>query len=220
MGAFSFAADTIASLSAAFASKQSSPLVQVNLNNLNLELDENAHRIFREFSTGMKMLFTHGRRNPCNVSHISQQNLKLLHTNLKANPSYQCSLERIKQNSSATDNWAWLPMLSNEQISAGMLFLPTNGSISPNKSGFNLTIHQDELQAPFANNLDYGQVNQLYLSVEGCTGMNISYDNSNSDLLLKHGEGFTTQHATTIVNRISALQGHSLVLSIQLPAVQ
>lgn len=217
MGALSFAADTLASLSAAFASKNP-PQGLVNLTKLTLELDEQAHRIFSEFSTGMKMLYQHGNRNPCNVLQISQQNLKLLHTNLKANQSFRLSLAKVQQNSSVTDNWAWLPLLSNEDISAGILFLPSNSSISPNSSGANLTMHQSELQAPFANNLESAHTRQLYLALEGNTELNIHNDYEKSSYLLKQGESIATEHSSSNVNRISALQGNSLILSVQLPA--
>lgn len=215
MGALSFAADTLASLSAAFASKNPPPGL-VNLTRLTLELDEQAHRLFGEFSTGMKMLYQHGNRNPCNVTQISQQNLKLLHTNLKANPSFRMLMARVRENSHATDNWAWLPLLSTEQISAGILFLPSDSSISPNSSGTNLTMHQSELQAPFANNLGSAHVRQHYLGLEGNTEINLRQNYESSNILLKHGESIATVNASANVNRISALQGNSLILSIQL----
>lgn len=215
MGALSFAVDTLASLSAAFASKNP-PLGQVDLTNLTVELDNQAQRIFNEFSTGMKMLYQHGARNPCNVSLISQQNLKLLHTNLKANSSFRRSLANIKQSSTVTDHWTWLPLLSNDNISAGILFLPANSNVSPNKSGFTLTMHQSELQSPFTNNINNGHSKLHYLALEGNTEFSFQNNHTDSNVLLKYGESIATVDHSTSVHRISALQGPSLLLSIQL----
>lgn len=214
MGAFSFAVDTLSSLSSAFASKKPEPLASVSLSKLTLELDDQAQRLFEEFSTGMKMLYRHGSRNPCNVTHISQQNAKLLHTNLKANPSFKSSLARIKESASVTDQWAWLPLVSNQDIDAGFLFLPSNTSLSPNKSGGSLTMHQNKLQAPFSKNPFNSH---LYLTLEGCPEVEVQQSFSTSSIiLLKPGDCYATTCASSNVNQIRATQKHSLILSIQL----
>ena len=213
MGAFSFAVDTLTSLSSAFASKNHASSPQAQLPNLVLEMDDQANRLFNEFSTGMKMLYKHGSRNPCNISVISQKNAKLLYTNLKANACFRATLAQINKSASVTDQWAWLPLTTNESISAGILFLPPNSTLSPNKAGASLTIHQSELHAPFSN---HSCNKHIYLALEGCPELDIQYDFSKSTLSLKPGDSFSTDFTSSSIDQIRASQEYSLMLGIQL----
>lgn len=216
MGALSFATDTLASLSSTFASRQNG-LARAGSEKLEIHLDDNAHRIFTEFSTGMKMLYQHGSRNPCNVNHIAAHNLKLLHTNLKANSSYRLSLKNIKTNAEINPHWAWMPVIENSIIHAGILYLPMGSSVSPNQRGANLTVRGDQLHTPFAQFDTLTRHRQLYLSLAGNTNIKMHTNIASTQVLLKSGEAYAKPDINSEVKHISAIDSSCLVLSVHLP---
>jgi len=212
MGAFSFAADTLATLSSAFSPKNAL-VARANVSKLSITLDENAQRIFTEFSTGMKMLHLHGSRNPCNTTKITNQNLKLLHTNLKSNKSYRKAISDIRNNAVDTEHWAWLPLISNADIEANMLFLPAGTSISSLVTGQNGVLQQ---QAP-ESHLDASTQKHHYVSLLGYTEFDISRQNRTSSILLRSGDVFAETNEEVRVKHLRAMKGNSLILNIHLP---
>lgn len=216
MNALSFATHTLASLSSAFAPKHAES-EHVNLTELTFDLDDNAQRSFYEFSTGMKMLYQHGSRNPCNISHIAYQNLKLLHSNLKSNRSFRRGLSTIRENSVTNQRWAWLPLVSNSEISAGLIYIPAQKSVTPNTKSASLTMRGNELHAPFSSATEFPQARQLYLSLMGDVEIELHSDITTSHVTLKHGEAFSKPHGSTVVNRITSAEESCLLLNVQLP---
>lgn len=219
MGALSFAAGTLASISSAFAPRIE-PAVRPSFSDLVVELDNSARRILDEFSTGMSMLYKHGSRNPCNVSVIANQNLKLLLKNLKANASFSNSLAEMKNIVTNNNQWARLPLLSSRHISASMLYLPAGTSVPPtvtNVASHRQSINQDESLETFSgSSLDQSR-RQHYLALIGLSEICISNDSSRSKILLKAGDAYSQTCIPTNIQSVSSLQGPSLVLNIQLP---
>ena len=220
MGALSFAADTLASFSSGFSHKNVA-LARINLANLNLDLDSDAHRILREFSTGMKMLYKYGSHNPCNISSITRQNLKLLHTNLKANPSFRKSITAIKFNASDSQPATWMPLVNDENIGASILYLPAEAGISLNSANSTSTpdLSQDISSAPSVQDRLSYNVKQLYLALLGNVQIEMTQQNKATGKLLKMGESFTGSFSQINNTRITAIKNASLILNIQLPAI-
>lgn len=219
MGAFSFAAGTLATLSSAFSARNA-VLARTNESKLSVELDDNAHRIFTEFSTGMKMLYLHGSRNPCNILKITNQNLKLLHTNLKSNKSYRKAIANIRNNAVDTNHWAWLPLLSECDISANMLFLPAETGVSPHLTAPTNNTNTQQRALESANNPTQGQhVRHLYISLLGVAKFDISNRDGTSSILLKNGDVFSDIYDQSPISRISASKGNSLILNVQLSTI-
>ncbi|WP_455376655.1 hypothetical protein [Kaarinaea lacus] len=217
MGAFSFAAGTLATLSSAFSARNA-VLARTNESKLSVELDDNAHRIFTEFSTGMKMLYLHGSRNPCNILKITNQNLKLLHTNLKSNKSYRKVIANIRNNTVDTNHWAWLPLLFECDISATMLFLPAETGVSPHLTAPTNSIQQQVLKS--SNNTTRDQyVRHLYISLLGVAKFDISNRDGTSSILLKNGDVFSDIYDQSPISQISASKGNSLILNVQLSTI-
>lgn len=217
MGAFSFAAGTLATLSSAF-SPRNALVARTNESKLSVELDDNAHRIFTEFSTGMKMLYLHGSRNPCNILKITNQNLKLLHTNLKGNKSYRKAIANIRNNAVDTNHWAWLPLLSETDISANMLFLPAETGVSPHLTAPTNNTQQQALESP-KNPTQDQHVRHLYISLLGIAKFDISNRDGTSSILLKNGDVFSDIYDQSPISRISASKGNSLILNVQLATI-
>ena len=215
MGALSFAAGTLATLSSAFSSKNA-VVARANASKFSVELDDNAQRIFTEFSTGMKMLYLHGSRNPCNITKITCQNLKLLHRNLKSNPSFRKAITEIRNNAVDTQHWAWLPLLSNNDIAASMLFLPGDTSVSPSLTGPN-HFEQYRQSEPTCNNDHSKTIRQLYLTLLGNAELDFFHHGDVSNIQLKTGDVFVDPYEQNPVNRISAIKGNSLILNIEIP---
>ena len=213
MGALSFAAGTLASLSSAFAPRHVT-LARADLANLSLILDNDADRIFNEFSTGMKMLFQYGSRNPCNISHITHQNLKLLYTNLKANSSFRKVVSNIKESASGTQHAIWLKLVFNSTVSAKILYLPAGTSISPIISGSDLKTLQGNIQTSDGTDWVSPNFRQLYLTLLG----NVQIRNSSVETVLKLGEPYADCSTRPEIKQIAAFRGDSLMLNIQLPA--
>jgi hypothetical protein len=216
MNALTFATHTLASLSSAFTPKHAEAR-HLNLSELTFALDDNAQRSFYEFSTGMKMLYQHGSRNPCNINQIAYQNLKLLHSNLKSNHSFRRGLSAIRENSMANQRWDWLPLVSNSDISAGLIYLPAHQSVTPNQKSASLTMRGNELHAPFPDATEFSKARQLYLSLIGDVNVDLYSDITASNVILKQGEAFTKAHGSSVVKRISASEESCLVLDVQLP---
>lgn len=217
MGALSFATGTLATLSSAFSSKNAI-VARTNISKFSIELDDSAQRIFTEFSTGMKMLYLHGSRNPCNIAKITCQNLKLLHTNLKSNKSFRRAISEIRNNAVDTQHWAWLPLLSNDDIAASVLFLPGDTSISPNLTGPKHFDQYHEAEATSGSHAHVNSVRQLYLTLLGNAELDSSNLGNVSTIQLKTGEVFADLYAQNPVNRIRAIKGNSLVLNIRIPS--
>jgi len=213
VGALSFAVDTITSLSAVFAQKHG-PVSYTNLTHLKLELDDNARRIFKEFSTGMQMLYKHGIRNPCNISAITNENLKLLYVNLKSNSSFKKAVIRINQNAGGNPNWAWLPLHSDTRLVAGIIYLPENASLSPDLKNTNQTSWHRVPGSPLP---DCQSPKQHFVSLSGNSLMEFTGASRLRDRLLKSGDVFAEPYNNSpIVNRFSSRNGNSLILNIQL----
>lgn len=222
MGALSFATGTLATLSAAFSSKNAI-VARTNVGKFSIELDDNAQRIFNEFSTGMKMLYLHGSRNPCNITKITCQNLKLLHRNLKSNKSFRKSITEIRNNSVDTQHWSWIQLLSNTEIAASMLFLPGDTSVSPGLTGPD-NFDQYRKSAPAfgrdpGSDLAHGKsIRQLYLTLMGNAELDFNNRGNVSNIQLKTGDVFADLYEQNPVKRISAIKGNSLVLNIEIPS--
>lgn len=216
MNALTFATHTLASLSSAFTPKHAEAK-HLKLSELTFDLDDNAQRSFYEFSTGMKMLYQHGSRNPCNINQIAYQNLKLLHSNLKSNHSFRRGLSAIKENSMANQRWDCLPLVSNSEISAGLIYIPAHKSVTPNNESASLTMRGNELHAPFSQTTEFSQARQLYLSLIGDVKVDLYSDIATSQVILKHGEAFAKPHGSTVVKELSAAKESCLLLNVQLP---
>ena len=202
MGAFDFAMGTLSSISSVFASPKGGGKNSINLNDFRIELDSNAQRAFAEFSTGMQMLHKHSVHNSFNVVTVTEQNLKLLHSNLKTNQAYKRTIAQIRSRSVESNHWAWLPLFSNQDISSGLIYLPAGHTVAPNTAGANVTIRQNILHTPFSHTEKSDSGHQLYLGLMGNTA--IEYKPP------------TTTGSTYITRNISAAkQTGSLSVSLQ-----
>jgi hypothetical protein len=219
MGALSFATGTLASLSSAFSPKKNAIAARAdNVSKFSVELDDNAQRIFTEFSTGMKMLYLHGSRNPCNITKITCQNLKLLHTNLKSNKSYRKIITDIRNGSVDTNHWTWLPLLSNPDITARILFLPAGTGISPNLTTPDNTEPHRESEPAVSNPAYSKRFRQLYLTLLGNAQLDFHIRGDASNIQLRTGDVFADLYEQNPVKRISAIKGNGLILNIEIPA--
>ena len=144
MGALSFAMDTLATLSSVLAPTKGNRNY-LDLSSLEFTLDDIAQRAFDEFATGMKMLHKHGARNACDISAITQQNIKLLHSNLKASPNYRNTLSLIHGSAGVMMHRTWLPLLDNHDLSAGLLYLAPGNSSSPSNQDTNTIMGQTQI---------------------------------------------------------------------------
>ena len=144
MGALSFAMDTLATLSSVLAPTKGNRNY-LDLSSLEFTLDDIAQRAFDEFATGMKMLHKHGARNACDISAITQQNIKLLHSNLKASPNYRNTLSLIHGSAGVMMHRTWLPLLDNHDLSAGLLYLAPGNSSSLSNQDTNTIMGQTQI---------------------------------------------------------------------------
>ena len=192
MGAFDFAMGTLSSISSAFTSSKGGNEKTINLNDFRIELDNNAQRAFAEFSTGMQMLHKHSVHNSFNVVTITEQNLKLLHGNLKTNQAYKKTITQIRSRTVKSNHWAWLPLFSDTNISAGLIYLPAGHSVAPNTAGANVTIRQNTLHIPFSQTEENSVGHQLYLGLMGNTSIECK------------GPGFNSSTSYKVVNKNTA----------------
>ena len=169
MGAFNIAMETLSSISSAFVSPKGTGKVTINLNDFRIKLDHNGQRAFSEFSTGMQMLHKHSAHNSSNLATVSEQNLKLLHSNLKTHQAYKNIIAQIRSRAVESSHWAWLPLISNQDISAGLIYLPAGHTVAPNTAGANVTIRQNSLHTPFTHTENNTDGHQLYLGLMGTT---------------------------------------------------
>lgn len=233
MGAFNFAMGTLSSISSVFVSPKSGRKNTINLNDFRIELDSNAQRAFTEFSTGMQMLHKHSVHNSFNVVTITEQNLKLLHGNLKANQAYKKTISQIRSRSVESNHWAWLPLFSNQDISAGLIYLPAGHTVAPNTAGANVTIRQNSLHAPFSHTQTSDSGHQLYLGLMGNTAIECqsptftgsSYStrklgtakqSGSSSVTLKRNDAFIENPIHKKVQRLYSGQEPCLILNIHL----
>ena len=214
MGAFSFAADTLATLSSAFSPK-SAPVTRSNVSKISVALDNNAQRMFTEFSTGMKMLNLHGVRNPCNITKIANQNLKLLYTNLKSNNSYRKAVSEIRSNAVDTQHWAWLPLIANQDIEASMLFLPVGTGVPAHITD----PHNNQNQQVHDHGSVVASQDHYYISLLGFAELDIANRSRTSTVSLKSGDVFAETSDQTRIKQIRAIKGSSLILKIKLHSI-
>ena len=168
MGAFGITIDTLSSISSAFGKpKKGGKQKSDGLSGLAINLGDASLRSFKEFSTGMLMLHKYSSHNSSNVQEITRQNLKLLHTNLKSDAEYRKVVNSIRSRTTASPQWAWIPLLCNADLDAGLLYIPLGQSVAPQKPGANLTIRDNSLHAPFARIASQNTSRQLYLSLAG-----------------------------------------------------
>ena len=234
MGAFDFAMGTLSSISSAFASPKGAGKNTINLNDFRIELDSDAQRAFSEFSTGMQMLHKHSAHNSFNVVTVSEQNLKLLHSNLKTNQAYKKTITQIRSRAVESNHWAWLPLFSNQDISAGLIYLPAGHTVAPNTAGANVTIRQHTLHAPFSHTENNNSGHQLYLGLMGNTAIECkltafpsssSYKTLNvgsaeqtnsSSVTLKRNDAFIVDPIHKKVQRLYSSQEPCLILDVHL----
>ncbi|MCI0507923.1 MAG: hypothetical protein L0Z73_17695 [Gammaproteobacteria bacterium] len=233
MGAFEFAMDTLSSISSAFSQPKGTAKNTFNLNDLSISLDDNATRAFSEFITGMRMLHKHSIHHGCSIAAITRQNLKLLQTNLNATKAYRNTIRRIRSNAVRSNHWAWLPLVNNEDINAGLLYLPTGHIVAPRTAGANVTIHQKELHIPFPADGKSNTGYQLYLGLMGKTCIEFSHpvtvdsearstvstfnnDIESTPICIKRGGTFVEEPALRTVSRLYSTQEPCLLLNIHL----
>ncbi len=234
MGAFDFAMDSLSSLASAFALPRGPGRNKINLNNYQLELDDSAKRVFAEFSIGMKMLYKHSVHNRFNLRSITEQNLKLLHNNLKSIQSYKKTINQIRSRSVESNHWAWIPLFNDQDINAGLLYLPAGHMVTPNIAGANVTIHQKSLHTPFTGAESSQNGHQLYLGLMGAasiecmpassTGKGFRYNSRNVKTAnqqplitvnIRRDETFITDPVHSNVHCVSTSQAACLVLNVQ-----
>ena len=234
MGAFDFAMGTLSSISSVFAYSKGAGKNTINLNDFRIELDSNAQRAFSEFSTGMQMLHKHSAHNSFNIVTISEQNLKLLHSNLKTNQAYKRTISQIRTRAVESNHWAWLPLFSNQDISAGLIYLPAGHTVAPNTAGANVTIHHNTLHAPFTSAEKQTCGHQLYLGLMGSTTIECvspaptysssfrqtntgsAAHNSSSSVTLKRNDAFIADPLHKTVERVYSGQEPCLILNVHL----
>jgi len=234
MGAFDFAMGTLSSISSVFASPKGAAKNTINLNDFRIELDNNAQRAFSEFSTGMQMLHKHSAHNSFNVVTVSEQNLKLLHINLKTNQAYNKTIKQIRSRAVESNHWAWLPLFSNQDISAGLIYLPAGHTVAPNTAGANVTIRQNSLHAPFSHTENSYAGHQLYLGLMGITSIEcippvptnsssyrtlktVSVEQSGSlSVTIKRNDTFIENPLHKKVQRLYSSQEPCLILNVNL----
>ena len=210
MGALSFAMDTLATLSSVLAPTKGNRNY-LDLSSLEFTLDDIAQRAFDEFATGMKMLHKHGARNACDISAITQQNIKLLHSNLKASPNYRNTLSLIHGSAGVMMHRTWLPLLDNHDLSAGLLYLAPGNSSSPSNQDTNTMIHQDTLHGLETN------ATQIYFSIMGQTQIHFrttSLDSRTNTITLKKGGAFAEDPLRFTVDQLIS-QKETLLLNIR-----
>ncbi|WP_455209061.1 hypothetical protein [Kaarinaea lacus] len=231
MGAFDFAMGTLSSLSSAFSLSKGTRKSTVNLNDLSIILDDNARRACSDFATGMRMLHKHSVHHSFSVDSISQQNLKLLHTNLKANRAYRNTIAKIRSRAVKSNHWAWLPLLQEIEINAGLLYLPTGHTVSPQTAGANVTIHKNELHTPFATAAKTKVGYQLYLGLMGSTYIECiepaaavsrnelpiaNSEIASAPICVKRGDTFIEDPRQSCIRRLFSSKGPSLLLNVHL----
>lgn len=168
MGAFGITIDTLSSISSAFGKPKRGGKQKIDgLSNLTISLGDASLRSFKEFFTGMLMLHKYSSHNSSDVQEITRQNLKLLHTNLKSDAEYRKIFNKIRSRAISSPQWAWIPLLCNAELDAGLLYIPAGQSVAPQKPGANLTIRDNSLHAPFARVTGQDTNRQLYLSLVG-----------------------------------------------------
>jgi len=225
MGALNFAMDTLASLTSALAPPKSIRK-GLNLDSLAIKLDDSTRRVVDEFNTGMRMLHKHSVHNTCDVLAITRQNMKLLHTNLKADSTYRRTISLIRSNLDSLTHWSWIPLLENKDLNAGLLYLAPGNSVSPNRRGANISILYNTLNEEGSNHDEQATIaTQLYLNVFGKTRIsccNASLNDStvtlaqSSTRILKPGEAFAENPVQTQVERLVTEKEASLLLGIRL----
>jgi hypothetical protein len=170
MGAFDFAMGTLSSLSSAFSLPKGAGKNTVSLNGLSITVADNTRRAFSEFTTGMRMLHKHSIHHSYDVASIARQNLKLLHTNLTADPQYRHTVAKIRSGALKSSQKVYLPLFGDDEISSGLLYLPAGHSVVPPMAGANVRLDQNGLFPPpgsVASDNDDGY--QLYLGLVGST---------------------------------------------------
>lgn len=168
MGAFGTTIDTLSSLSSVFSKTARNDRHADSLRNLVIHLDDTAQRAFKEFASGMRMLHKHSSHNSFNVYDISGQNLRLLNANLKNNADYRKTIRRIRSQAIASPQWCRTELLANEELDAGLLYIPAGQSLMMGDQGAAaLTIRDNELHAPFAPAGEPVHSHRLYLNLAG-----------------------------------------------------
>ncbi|HEY5603228.1 MAG TPA: hypothetical protein VIM41_08980 [Gammaproteobacteria bacterium] len=232
MGAFDFAMGRLSSLSSAFSLPKGSGKNPVKVNNLSIALSDNALRAFTEFTIGMRMLHKHSIHHGFSVANITRQNLKLLHTNLNATPAYRETIAKIRSRAVTSNHWAWLPLLANKEINAGLLYLPAGHSVTPFTAGANVTLYQKGLHTPFPAAGSGSAGSQLYLGLTGETyiecvppatalapsGLAFSAFNKKIEATscIKRGDTFVEDPALHKVHRLISTHEPCLLLNVHM----
>lgn len=229
MSAFSITLDTLSSISSAFSkSRKGDKPKDDGINGLSLTLSEASLRSFNEFATGMRMLHKYSSHISSNVQEITRQNLKLLHSNLKADAQYRKTISQIRTGKLHAPQWAWIPLLSNNELDAGLLYIPGGQSVAPQKPGANLTIRDNALHAPFARVASQHTHCQLYLNLAGNPVVEhrnpvtaqlapaFAKNTPIESLCLRNSDSFAGQSGINDVHRIGAPQHTCLLLNINL----
>jgi hypothetical protein len=230
MGAFGTTIDTLSSLSSAFSKATRNDRHADNLRNLVIQLDDTAQRAFKEFATGMRMLHKHSSHNSFNVYDISGQNLRLLNANLKTNADYRKTVRRIRSQAIASPQWCRIELFANDELDAGLLYLPAGQSLTMGDQSPALTVRDNALHTPFAPAGEPANSHRLYLNLAGKPIFEyrkpLSIHTSNRYMrtstqvpesrCLRSKEAFAEEQGCYEVQRINADQETCLLLNVNL----
>ncbi|MGD8571364.1 MAG: hypothetical protein PVH98_02840 [Gammaproteobacteria bacterium] len=224
--------DSLSSLSNAFGkAAKTNTTIDQGLQGLDIQLDDTGLRAFKEFTSGMRMLHRHSRHNSINVLKITSQNLRLLNTNLKASTNYRKALARITSRRFNSANWCWISLLTNDELNAGLLYIPAGHSVTPGHRELALAMRNNADHTPLTPDANSGLRHRLYLNLAGKPifeyrqPMAIQYTNryihlpvqTTDSCTLRTKEAFSEQPGDQEVQQISTTQDPSLLLTIHLP---
>jgi len=214
MGTLSLAFDRLFTMTSSLAFAKTGQHKGVDLSQLEVSLDQHAMRAFEEFNTGMYMLHKHAVHNGCNSQEIAQQNLKLLHTNLKTSKTYRGTINYIRNSRIESPQWNWIPLFDNTGIKAGLLYLAAGNMVRFKKPGSATTLRQSSLFAPFSQ----ANSTQLYLGLKGNTLIECS--NTSGEVTarkqIKSGDAYTEDTDRCSIHRLNAGKESCLLLNILL----
>ncbi|NOZ54199.1 MAG: hypothetical protein GXP08_13900 [Gammaproteobacteria bacterium] len=86
----------------------------------------------KEFTFGMHLLQHYIARTNIEIETIAADNLRLLHSNLKRQSNYKRLLTHSKSNRAKTLDWYWTPLVSNHELTVGLLCMNKDNAIYPN----------------------------------------------------------------------------------------
>jgi len=130
-------------------------------------LDNAAEQSIKEFVLGMHLLQHYIERTNIDMDTIASDNLRLLHNNLKHHTNYKYLLNQSSLNSATSLNWHWAPIIGNDAITAGLLFIGKNTSIYPEQYRNKTNVFSNTPHSPFAPHEENDGSYRLFLSISG-----------------------------------------------------